>query len=484
MLLLKDKYGLFHNFILADAHTHLKVKDLEGWVPSEFIKRFSKMISEVIQDIKQNGKNYSFEFPWDFGQGKSDYYEYCQNDAYSVLHPGFDLKDKLERFTGFDFIVGFSANMTKKGPRDYRDINLALRQVLTEKSVEDNSPHNNFRFIGFGRVDPNHSDAIDTIDNAHQLGLRGLKLHPREERFDIDSGKTMGILKRAAHYNLPVIFHTQEGMADKVEEIVERTISEFISKNRLHLLPRLKVILGHCPWYGANNLKLYRILSHPNIFGELSTIKPASFDTFFKNASLLIKYERIFEASSFSNMEQKKVEELYFTAFGYNKFNYWSTKLMFGSDTPYPPSHGSSALIKYLLGKKFLGNVYDVRNILGLSTLRLIPPVAVTSREPRTTLASTDRLYHQKQLREEKDSARGIALDPLIESFPLTGVNGGVFTFFKDGANESLLFNSLFDHKKPLNISFPNPIDIKWHSTVAPSKRNTTDNIELLLGEK
>jgi hypothetical protein len=273
-------------------------------------------------------------------------------------------------------------------------------------------------------------------------------------------------------------------MADKVEEVVEKTISEFISKGKMNLIPKLKVILGHCPWYGANNLKLYRILSHPNIFGELSTIKPESYATFFKNSSLLIKYEHIFESNSLSSLEKKTVEGLYFKTFGYNKFNYWSSKLMFGSDTPYPPSHGSSVLLKYILSNKFSGNVYDIYNILGMSLLRLIPPVSVKSRELRTTIASTDRFYHEKQLKAEKEMSRGIALDPLIESFPMVGINGGVFTFFKDGIKESSLYNSLFDHKKPLNISFPNPIEMEGHLSVLPSDANITDNIELLLGEK
>ncbi len=482
MLLLKDEYDVIHNFVLVDAHTHLRIGKLEGLVPSEFVRRFSRMVRDLIVNISKNGSDYRFRFPWDLKDESADYYRYCQRDVYSVFHPGEDLLGTLDRYIGFDFIVTFSANLISPLPRDYRTINSRIREALIEKSPDDNAPHNNFRFIGFGRIDPNHSDALDAFDNVFQLGLRGLKLHPKEENFEILGERTKGILKRAAHYNMPVLFHTQEGSADRVEMVVDETIKEFIEDGKIDMLPRLKVILGHAPWNGTGNKELYRILSHPNIFGELSTLAPQSYKEFFSNSKSLIRYERIFEAQHISDLDKEKVDEMYFRAFGYNDINYWSSKLLFGSDTPYPPSHASAKLLKHLFSKNFIGNASDIQNILGVSALKLMPPLAQLNLETSVEKTSKTTKYHQHQLEILKKDSKALGMDPILEVFPKVRVNGAVFSFLKAGNIGSWLFKSLFDPKKPLNMVGPNPYDLST-SPVITGKLSPTQIIEKSLGE-
>ncbi|MEE9152046.1 MAG: amidohydrolase family protein [Thermoplasmata archaeon] len=482
MLLLKDGYDVIHNFILMDAHTHLKINELEGLVPSEFVRRYSKIVKDVALDIKNNEKHYRFHFPWDLKDGPTDYYDYCQKDVYTVFHPGGDLSRGLDRYLGFDFIITFSANLTSRLPRDYRIANSKVREALIEKSLADNHPHNNFRFIGFGRLDPNHSDALDAFDNVLQLGLRGLKLHPKEENFKINDERTQEILKRAAHYNIPVIFHTQEGMANRIEEVVDNTIKDLINAGDTELIPRLKVILGHAPWQGVGNKDLYRILSHPNIFGELSTLRPESYEEFFSNSKSLIKYDGIFEAKHLSNLDREIVEASYFHMHGYNNSSYWSSKLLFGSDTPYPPSHGATPLIKHLLSKKFVGNASDIQNILGVSALRLIPTIAKPNSQVGREKASTSVKYHPNQLEALKKDSKALGMDPIIEVFPKVRIGGAVFSFLKDGSTRSWLFKSLFNPKKPLNMVAPNPYDLSA-SSILPNKMSLTRNIEMSLGE-
>jgi hypothetical protein len=482
MLLLKDGYDVIHNFVLLDAHTHLKINELEGLVPSEFVRKYSKIVKDVALDIKNNEKNFKFHFPWDLSDEPPNYYNYCQKDVYTIFHPGANLNRMMEKCIGFDFIITFSANLTSPLPRDYRIANSKVREALIEKSPSDNSPHNNFRFIGFGRLDPNHSDALDAFDNLLQLGLRGLKLHPKEENFEINDERTQEILKRAAHYNIPVIFHTQEGMANRIEELVDNTIKNFIDAGQIDMLPRLKVILGHAPWQGVGNKDLYRILSHPNIFGELSTLKPESHEDFFLNSKSLIKYGGIFEAKYISDLDKKTVEESYFHTYGYNNSNYWSSKLLFGSDTPYPPSHGTTPLLKHLFSNRFVGNASDIQNILGLSALRLIPTIARLNRQARREKVSTGRKYHSKQLETLKKDSKALGMDSILEVFPRARISGAVFSFLKDGSTGSWLFKSLFDPKKPLNVVIPNPYDIST-SSILTGKISLTKNLETSLGK-
>ncbi|UCE36313.1 MAG: amidohydrolase family protein [Thermoplasmata archaeon] len=483
MLILKDEYDVIHNFVLLDAHTHLRVNKLEGLVPSEFVRRYSKVVKDVVRDIKKSPKEYRYHFPWKLKNISTDYYQFCQRDIYTVFHPGEELSKAPEKYSCFDFIISFSANLTSPLPRDYRNANSRVRETLIEKSPDDNSPHNNFRFIGFGRLDPNHSDSLDTFDNVCQLGLRGLKLHPKEEQFEINDAKTKYILKRAANNNMPIIFHTQDGMASNIEEVVNETISDFIDADKTDLIPRLKVILGHAPWNGVGNKKLYRALSHPNIFGELSTLKPDSYEDFFSSAKKDVKYERIFDVKQLSELDKKTVERLYFNAFGYNKLNYWSSKLMFGSDTPYPPSHGATPLIKHMLSKRFVGNASDIQNILAVSALRLIPPIARANPQITREKATTSGQYHPMQLEIQKKDSKILGMDPILEVFPKVRISGAVFSFLKNGDVGSYLYKSLFSPKKPLNTVIPNPINLPY-SSMTTSRVNMTRNIEMSLGEE
>lgn len=480
MLLLQDEFDVIHKFLLVDAHTHLRINDLEGLVPSEFVRKSTKTVMEVAQNIRSNPEKFRFQFPWDLEDRTTDYYEFCQKDAFSIVHPGKDLLPTIERYLGFDFIITFSANMKSRLPRDYRGANSKLREALIEKSPTDNSPHNNFRFIGYGRLDPNHSDALDAFDNVVQLGLRGLKLHSKEENFEIDSQRVVDILKRAAHYNLPVIFHTQEGMASRILDAVDKTISDFIKSNSLDLLTKLKVILGHAPWNGVSNTELYRALSHPNIFGELSTLRPESYSDFFSNSKKMIEYENIFQSNQITDLEREMVEENYFQVYGYNRLNYWSSKIMFGSDTPYPPSTRAPQLIKYLFSKDFIGNASDIQNILGVTALKLIPPIAKPNFNKGNEKVSTSLKFHQKQLEILKKDSKALGMDPILEVFPKAQVNGAIFSFISDGETESWMLKSLYDPKKPHNMLIPNPYDMSRSSIIPGS--TMAKNIELSHG--
>jgi predicted TIM-barrel fold metal-dependent hydrolase len=482
MLLVLDEYGVMHNFLLVDAHTHLRINNLEGLVPSEFIRKYSKTVKEVAMQISNNPKDFKFHFPWDLTDTTPDYYAFCQKDAFSIVHPGKDFVRSLDKYLGFDFIITFSSNMTSRLPRDYRSANSKIREALIEKSVDDNAPHNNLRFIGYGRLDPNHSDALDAFDNVYQLGLRGLKLHPKEENFEIESKRTIEILKRAAHYNLPVIFHTQEGMASRILEAVNSTIKDLIHANKTDILTRLKVILGHAPWNGVSNKELYTALSHPNIFGELSTLKPESYKDFFENSKSQILYERIFEFKHISELEKNKIEEKYFQVFGYNRFNYWSSKLLFGSDIPYPPSHSAPKLLSHLFSKDFVGNASDIQNILGISSLKLIPPIAKPNFQIGQEKATTSSKYHQIRLNLLEKESKALGMDPVMEAFPRARVTGCIFSFLRDGKCGSWLFESLFDGKKPLNLVIPNQDDLST-SAISTGKRSIVKNIEMSLRE-
>ena len=94
-LLLKDEYDVNHNFLLVDAHTHLRINQLEGMVPSEFIRKFSNMVRDMVFDMRENESDYRFHFPWDISHDQPDYYTYCQKPRQSGLLPPLEVQGQV-----------------------------------------------------------------------------------------------------------------------------------------------------------------------------------------------------------------------------------------------------------------------------------------------------------------------------------------------------------------------------------------------------
>lgn len=63
------------------------------------------------------------------------------------------------------------------------------------------------KLIGFCAMHPDFEEPETEIKRAAELGLKGIKLHPDFQRFEIDSEKAMRIYKAAAG-KMPILFHT------------------------------------------------------------------------------------------------------------------------------------------------------------------------------------------------------------------------------------------------------------------------------------
>ena len=478
MLLVKDEHDQVHSFILVDAHTHIKVEGLKGLLPSEFISRYHQAVRELVEDMRKNTEKYRYSFPWKLKKRSPDFYDFCLIDLFSLVHSE-DIAEKISDYLGFDFFITFPSDIPDPLPRDYRRVNESVRQLLTEKSPK-RKPHNNLRFFGFGRVDPNHSDALDTVDSGAQMGLKGFKMHPKSESFDINSKNVRNVLKRLAEHDIPAIFHTQDEMGEQLHKAVAKTVEELVQEDKLNLIPRLKVIIGHAPWNGSDNPKLYEALSHPNIFGELSTLKPDSYETFFSNA-MKIEYEMMFEAPGLESLSKKEVEEIYFKAFGYSRHNYWSSKIAFGTDNPYPPAYGMKPLLRYLFGIDFPGNSADLSNILGMTALKLMPHSAELSRSISGRVSGALEFHRIGMEEIEEKSTRILGIEPVIETFPIPRVNGIIVTYLLNGKIESVFLNSLFDHADPKNIIRGNLFDFS-SSKLYPNGEGINEEIEKNIG--
>ncbi|GEM_PF-894121 len=208
------------------------------------------------------------------------------------------------------------------------------------------------KLIGYSRIVPHEGEiAIKELHRAiAQLGLRGVKLHPRSDGWgnEIDSEPVVDFLMEAAKFGVPVIFDTRG--FNQVVDIASATTKARYKLTRIDksLARQLKVIIAHIGFHLSYD-ELYMVLSHPNIYGEVSGIHNAGVRKLFEEASSRLK------------------ESL-------GLYRSWSEKIIFGTDFPYFDVHHAAQFISYTLSEDFPGTLEDVQRILGINALRLIPP--------------------------------------------------------------------------------------------------------------
>jgi predicted TIM-barrel fold metal-dependent hydrolase len=121
-------------------------------------------------------------------------------------------------------------------------INIARRGLL-EQTRESNdaiaalvigSPG---RYFGFGSVHPDDGEAaLMELDRMVKVGLRGLKLHPNSQRFDVASPSVDRVVKRAAALRMVVLF-------DSYSPFDPAEIGKFITLAIAN--PDARIVLAH-----------------------------------------------------------------------------------------------------------------------------------------------------------------------------------------------------------------------------------------------
>lgn len=93
------------------------------------------------------------------------------------------------------------------------------------------------RLIGFGALHPDYDNIAGETERIISLGLKGIKLHPDFQQFQIDDEKAFPIYEQAEKHGLPVLFHAGDYRYD------------FSGPKRLRraadLFPNMKIIGAH-----------------------------------------------------------------------------------------------------------------------------------------------------------------------------------------------------------------------------------------------
>lgn len=126
------------------------------------------------------------------------------------------------------------------------------------------------RLIGFASVDPNLEDAPATLEAAVQtLGLRGLKLDPALQLFDIDDEtRAFPVYEACVRLNIPVLMHCGLSWAPKGRSSRSHPIA---LESVVHEFPELRVVIAHCgfPWVSD---ALLLALKYPNVYLDTAII--------------------------------------------------------------------------------------------------------------------------------------------------------------------------------------------------------------------
>jgi len=305
-----------------------------------------------------------------------------------------DLKEKSKFYSLIDQGVCFPFQdvFRDKHPEAmYRASNINISRFTTRFPFS-------MKLIGYGRCDPLEGEkAVNEVKYMREeLGLRGLKLHPRSEGWidKISSEKTTNVLIEAAKYSMPVLFDTRgRGSILQIGELIKKTRKVLRSKYPA-LLPHLKVIIAHFAQGNIDDHEVYNTIVQPNTYGDLSMLHGAGAGNFFES------FRKWFISNNKERVDNRN----------------WSEYLLFASDYPYFGDVHAEKLFIYVINRQFFdtgGTITDVKNILGLNQLKLLPEYNLAQKQvnmktPPSLIVSNPE-FHQNNISTHETSIKALA---------------------------------------------------------------------------
>ena len=451
------KKRLKHIFVI-DAHSHLG-QDVDGatmmnpLAPGAGTFDFWGNVQGRLQADwdKMGEKSFSTSINGKFTKISWSFTPYPFTDnLYSALQKlgktHSDLKEKSKFYSFIDqgVVFPFQDVFRDKHPEAlYRASNINVSRFTTRFPFS-------MKLIGYARCDPMEGErAVKEVGYAREvLGLRGLKLHPRSEGYidKITSQKVINVLIEAASYSLPIIFDTRgRGSILEIGKLIQ-SARGVIASNYPDLLPHFKVIIAHFAQGNIDDYEVYDTIVQPNTYGDLSMLHGEGAGNFFRSFR-----------NWFQTHNKQKVDN-----------RTWSQYLLYASDYPYFGDIHAEKLIIYIINKQFFdtgGTIQDVKNILGLNQIRLLPeynlPQMPKEAKIRPSLTVSNPSYDKN-----KASTYDLSLAALATLLTENRIDIKRFCLqFKDSwenFNEDVLLTTTSNSKKEeINLLFMNLIKDK-----------------------
>jgi predicted TIM-barrel fold metal-dependent hydrolase len=143
-------------------------------------------------------------------------------------------------------------------------LHLASQRWPAAEVAEAIGPHTG-QILGFVNVNPTHPDASNQLEHGIRvLGFKGLKLHPRLQRFSATDSRTLNLVRMAGDLEIPVIidaFPDGDWLTQGFNPL------DFAALGRA--CPRTRIVIGHM---GGHRVLDFMMLAKriPNLFFDLS----------------------------------------------------------------------------------------------------------------------------------------------------------------------------------------------------------------------
>ncbi len=368
-----ESNGMKHirRFFVIDSHSHMG-KDVDGaemmnpMAPGTGTFDFWTKIESRLENEWEEGKSLkSFTAQID-GKPSKISLDFVQNPMITGLFQALEKRNKSGNYTeyyeriqhqklvDFGVVFPFQDQFRDRKPEAlYRASNTNIHRQTSKFPVS-------MRLIGYMRCDPMEGQkALNEIDHWATMpdtNIRGLKLHPRSEGWvdNIATPKATQALIKAAEHNLPVIFDTRgkQSIID-IGNLIRSTRTAIQNKNP-HLLKNFKVIIAHAGQGNVGDEEVYRTLTQPNTWMDLSMLHGKGAEQF------LTSFQQWCNVHQIQQTAGRK----------------WSEFCLFATDYPYFGDQHAKELIEYLFNQSFFengGTLEDSQNILGLNQIKLLP---------------------------------------------------------------------------------------------------------------
>lgn len=126
------------------------------------------------------------------------------------------------------------------------------------------------KVIGFASVDPGQADAADTLKrDVQEYGLRGLKLDPALQQFDVaDADKAFPVYQAAQELGIPLLIDCGLSWAPKGRAELARPLA---LEPAIHAFPELQIVISHFAWPWVDEA-VALALKHRNVHLETSIL--------------------------------------------------------------------------------------------------------------------------------------------------------------------------------------------------------------------
>ena len=143
---------------------------------------------------------------------------------------------------------------------------LPIAGIISNEFVAEACSNYPDELIGFASVNPLEDGAPKILEAARkELNLRGLKLHPRLQGFDLNDGHVLPVIHQAASLGLPVLIDAWVHPAASGDFGLLDSIVRIASK-----VPSAKMIVAHLG--GLNRSRVSQIAQYDNLYFDISFV--------------------------------------------------------------------------------------------------------------------------------------------------------------------------------------------------------------------